>query len=394
MFRKLAQVLGSRGLDPFDLFSFHPHQLTGFREAVWEAWRQFGPADTIPLAADAGIGHQPKKGTIRPPLETVLHTLDNGILSRGPNGTDLAGGVFLDAVAQYVTDVFTGPPTVLWHHLIYAYMIESTCIVEVFERVLREILTGEKLGTLSAESQRWARNTEALFFSDGDAFSAGSITSSLRPDPRATRRNAYHRMFGTVLDHPMPDGRPYVRGDVANKDFIETLESLFREVWRGYINVTNTSGQNTTDDAFLADVAARLGEMLKERRLKGALTREEFNAVATMSWFHFTVDGESDQSPIVADLRAHARTPEERLRKIGERVGVATHAKSRSLFRLAENLSPILIEIERGTYDDPANVRLLYDKSSAISDDMVSILNDWHNATGRDLKATQVTTVR
>ena len=54
---------------------------------------------------------------------------------------------------------------ILWDHLIYAYMVENTRIYEVFRRVLHEFLHGEKLGVPgSADSQRWLRVTEELFF--------------------------------------------------------------------------------------------------------------------------------------------------------------------------------------------------------------------------------------
>src|SRR5215475_11191035 len=52
-----------------------------------------------------------------------------------------------------------GAANVGWQHLIYAYMIENTRIYEIFRRVLHEFLHGEKLGSPTAASQIWLRNT-------------------------------------------------------------------------------------------------------------------------------------------------------------------------------------------------------------------------------------------
>ena len=99
--------------------------------------------------------------------------------------------------------------TVLWDHLIYAYMIENTRIYEIFRRVLYEFLYGEKLGVPLPDAQDWLRNTEELFYRDPPPFFITTITSDIRADLRASRRNAYQRMFGMDLNHGTDDGQPY-----------------------------------------------------------------------------------------------------------------------------------------------------------------------------------------
>jgi hypothetical protein len=203
-------------------------------------------------------------------------------------------------------------------------------------------------------------------------------------------------MFGLALNHGTLDNRPYpyVRAEASNRDFVSTLEELLRQIWCGHINARNTSGENTTDDAVIADLALQLQEMLNERRIHGNLSREEFVAVCTMSWFHLAL-AEPD-SPIVRDLKADATTPDARLRKLGERVGLASHSKSRSLLSLAEPISTLLIEVERGVFSDPANASLLYDPARAdnIASDTLNIIHQWSVATGHDPKATPVTFAR
>jgi hypothetical protein len=249
---------------------------------------------------------------------------------------------------------------------------------------------------MSEASQRWARTTEMLFFRDGSPSLIASTASELRPDVRATRRNAYYRMFGMDLNHGTLDQRPYSydKPKAANREFVTTFESFLREVWRGYINSTNSSGVNTTDTAAIADLGSQLREMLLERRHNGNLTREEFSFVATMNWFHLTLGTGSDDehnSPIVRDCKAEASSPDERLRRLGERVGVAAHRKARSLLTMAEPLSNILVMTERGDFDDPGDVASLYDSSLETGQAMLEIINHWSIATGHDVKATPVT---
>jgi hypothetical protein len=276
----------------------------------------------------------------------------------------------------------------LWDHLIYAYVIEQTRAYEIFERVLFEFLHGEALEVASGAGQQWLRATEALLYRDEPSFQIDAVTSWIRPDIRASRRNAYWRMFGLDLDHgkgsdPM---YPYEKAQAANLAFVATFEEFSREVWRGIENVVNISGANPTDDAAIANLARQLYDMLRVRRRAGNLAREEFVFVSMMSWLHLTV---LFDSPIVVDLRSEATSPEQRLEKIGARVNVPAHPKSESYFRLAEPMSRILIAIETGLFNSPANVAALY-APGPLRDDMMTVITHWSIATGRDLKARSV----
>ena len=55
-------------------------------------------------------------------------------------------------------------PPLLWHHLAYAYVLESTGIVEIFAELVRRLVVGETLGVLTPDSIAWLRATEQLFF--------------------------------------------------------------------------------------------------------------------------------------------------------------------------------------------------------------------------------------
>lgn len=272
-----------------------------------------------------------------------------------------------------------------WDHLIFAYMIENTRIYEVFKRVTYEYVHGEKLGLPPNDVQCWLRNTEELFYRDALPCSVMSLTSSIRPDLRASRRNAYYRMFGMDLNHGTDDNKPYPypKADAANNEFVPTFEELLREVWVGIANVNNDSGSNPTNPGKISNLAENLYNTLNTRREYGNLSREEFVFVAMMSWFYLTIEF---NSPVVVDLNAEAASPEQRLFKIAQYVGLPAHALSRSYFEIADPLSHVLRLIETGTLNVETAVPALY-LDPTLAGLMEKIIIHWSIITGRDMRA-------
>ena len=271
-----------------------------------------------------------------------------------------------------------------WDHLIYAYLIENTCVYKVFRNVLYEYLHGEKLSVPTKEAQFWLRTTEELFYSNPAPFSVYNVQSDIRPNMEATRRNGYFRMFGMDLNHGGNDNKPFdfVKAGSANRDFVSTLQDFLREVWVGIVNTKNSSGENRTDDAGIASLARQLHDMLNDRRLNGNISREEFFAVSMMSWFHLTLEFDTS---IVRSLRAEGTREDQRLYRIAERVGVPAHAKSYDFFMLAKPMSRILTMIETGFFNDEQNIASIFNVDE-IESDVRTIITHWGYATGRDMK--------
>jgi hypothetical protein len=331
-----------------------------------------------PMSTTAGI--EPPKSLDLEPYKDPITKVPNGL--KWPD-TILGKAITVD-------DNPTKRRTVLWDHLIYAYMIENTKIYEIFRRVLYELLYGEKLGVPLKEAQDWLRNTEELFYRDQPPFSITTVTSHIRSDMRASRRHAYQRMFGMDLNHGADDGKPYpfIRADAANNEFVSTFEEFLREVWIGIEHINNTSGANPKDDAKIADLVESLHDMLTSRRMNGNLSREEFVYVSMLSWFHLTVEF---NSPIVVSLRAEASSPEQRLFKIAQRVGVPAHGLSKSYFDIADPISRVLILIETGAYSTPKAVPAFYSDGN-LQAAMKTIIRHWSLITGREMKARKVVT--
>ena len=379
------QALAATGTAPPDdalqlsstasVFSLNPLQLLRFLEEVW-AYRD-RPADR----PDAAIPDRLLYGQV-PGLESGIRNdltsvVDDIYVPPLTLGTVVDGGIASN-----------------WDHLIYAYLIENTRIYDIFRRVLFEYLSGERLEVPSPITHRWLRIAEDLFYRDLPSGSIGSVTSSVRPDLGGTRRNAYYRMFGIDLNHGRDDGQAYsyVRPTATNKDFVPTFEDFLREVWIASENWSNTSGTNPKDDAAIARYARDMQDMLTTRRRNGNLSREEFFIVTMLSWFHLTVESDND---VIIDLKSTATSPEERLRKVGERVGLPPHVHSESFFILAPRMSTLFTRLERGDYSSPGTVQVLYANPpgppNPIRKDMLDIINQWSIATGRDMKARRTT---
>lgn len=374
MFRTFARIpdVGAR-----KLFLFHPTDLIAVLELAWDRRAE---------ASASALGHPLHRSDLTRFEDTWFGRRALAPPAPLPTPTRPTQPDLNPLIAGIVRDV----NHVLWDHLIYAYMIENTRICDVFRRAVHELTHGEKLGAPSVETLHWLRNTEELFFRDGPSFFVTSLHSSLRPDAEAVRRGTYHRVLGMDLNHGTADNKPYpfARAEAANKEFVSTLEELLREVWIGIINASNSSGTKSTDDAKLTELLKKLQDMLLARRLNGNLSREEFACVAMMSWFHLTV--ESDTA-VVVDLRAQATSPEQRLYKIAQAVGVPAHGLSGSYFDIADAISRLLLLVETGVFATVPNaVAALYTPGSALERLMRTIITHWSIVTGRDMKAGKI----
>jgi hypothetical protein len=351
------------------LFRLHPSELAALLEMAWK----------FRVSGNEPLGHPTRRSDIPELPDYLLEILFDRDKSKF---FDLDKGQFLSRN--------------LWDHLIYAYLIENTNIYDIFRRVIYEYRHSERLGVPLASTQHWLRNTEELFFRDPAPFSIYSVSSYIRPDQGASRRNAYYRMFGMDLNHGTKDNKPYPyeKPVNANREFVRTFEEFLKEVWVAIANAKNTSGSNSKDDATIALLARRLNNMLRTRRINGNLSQEEFWFVSMMSWFHLSLEFDS---PIVVSMRAEGSNEEERLKKIANQVKMPVHAKAYYFFRLADPLSRLLTQIEIGTYNEILTVPALYmpelpvtaplvPTPNEVAQDMNLIINYWSLATDRNMK--------
>jgi hypothetical protein len=218
-------------------------------------------------------------------------------------------------------------------------------------------------------------------------------TSAVRPDPEAVRRNAYWRLFGMDLAFGYDDNKPFVydKALAANTTFVGLFEELLYELWQAITNLRNQSGVNSADDDRIFRLAEQLKFVLRSRRQKAMLAREELIACLVLGWLSLSLD---TNTPVVVDLRAQATSPADRLRIVGERVGMAPHSRSAALISMADDLSLLLRTLEADIVTGPEFAWVLYASTAPLNSTVVPlgptsrrVITEWSSATGRDMKA-------
>ena len=318
---------------------------------------------------------------------------------------------YSDTVSTIFSD-FLVPP----YQLIYAYLIENTRAAQIFEKVISLAFHDEAFGipdlTSNNNAMQWLVNTENLFFKELSMSSFRNISSQLRIFPEATRRNAYFRMFGMDLafgDSNNQKGEyPYIKASANNSGFVVLFEQFIAEIWQAYINAKNTSGANTTDFEHIQELGIQLRDMLMSRRTSEAdftkykyfnLSKEEYASVIMMSWFMNAI---TTNSSIVRFLKCEANSPDERLMKIGLKVGLPAHSKTKPLMEMAAPLAGLLRSVENKSYEDLNFIRGVLTSQTpnpsipsppatlqgliAILNDLLTIINNWEKATGHRIK--------
>ena len=363
MFDQLAAALGGANV----LFQQHPQALSLWLEEAWKAVK-------LPTSFTSGT------------IDDVLG--DSGITNAMALTSPPASGFGYPASGA----------AFLWNNLIYAYLLESTGVVEIMTEVLRRNSVGETLDAPTIAAQQWLRSTEELFFRDPPPFQSLGIGSHIRRYGRESRRGGYWRMFGLDLPFPVParwadpiGGQPWKLdvGTGVNNPFRQQWADFLRQVWLGIENRKNLIGANSTDVEYISQLCRAMGDMLRMRRRGGQLAREEAYYVAMLSWFDVTL---SADTPIVEALNANASSPEERLRRIAQRVGMTATAPSRELFELAQPASDIIRMIELREFNTATAVGALFPSGAAttLSIKINKVIDLWQSATGERVKEPQV----
>lgn len=359
-----------------------------------------GPTDTFPLSIRENYVFYEDSGVIDKAIQKHWFDMTNGPIN--------------------IFNLF-GPAEAPPYHLIYAYLVENTRIAQIMERLIYLFQHDEKLGIASAidpvqqQAFQWILNTEILFFKTLSNTSYRNISGTLRPNPEASRRNAYYRLLGMDLAFGDPNSEgimdyTYYKAKSANKDFIVLFEQFLSEIWQAFINAQNTSGANTTDYQRIIDMAVKLRQMLMARRGASGniassnyrfmnLSREEYSSVGFASWLFNII---SYNSPVVNFLGCQANTASERLINIGKKVGIEAHKKSQALLDMAPPSATILRIIEYGTYESfgstslwireviesqtPAGRLIATTNQANALLDLLTVINNWEKATGHKVK--------
>ena len=385
MFLNLAKVFEDttgQQQDRYKVFRVHPTQLGRWLDEAWSASAVIPP---IPGATQPFLGSASIVADLDLPGQPAPPFIDPSGIDPNPANADQ----WTDSLGP---QSIAASPGLIWHHLVYAYLVESTGVFEVFSQIVKRLVNGESLGELSSESIKWLRTTEELFFRDPTFYSISGVLSELRPFSRVNRRQAFWRMFGFDLPHRIPAGVPGAAdaekwkqgpGLIANTDFRNKWTELLRQVWMGLENRSNATGANPTDSSYVALLCRALQDMMNNRRKGGLMAREEFAYVTTLSWFDLTLE---DNTPIVKDLKAEGTFADERFARIATRVGMEPAARTRELLQLAQPVSTLLRAIELGLFSTSGQAAALFTGNNPLTQDMNDIINLWQSATGDRVK--------
>lgn len=319
------------------------------------------------------------------PLDLTLYLeqyWDSFSASAGPARRGLWASGRFHSIAPAVPLTPTVPS---WDHLTYSYVLENTRASQILRRVVHEYRSGEKLGVPSSATRQWLDATEALLAGAGNLIPPWLSTSATRRDPEVVRRNAYWRLLGMELAFGTEDNRPceFEKASAANTDFVRLFEELLFELWRAIANMKNLVAGNETDQDRIFRIAEELQFVLKSRRQGQALDREELAAATVLGWIDLTLSSES--ASVVRDLKADSTSAANRLKLIGDRVGLPAHSKSAALFSMSEDLSILFRTIETAVLN-PATVSLLY-TPGPVAEASRRVITEWSAATGKDIKA-------
>jgi hypothetical protein len=375
MFRYLARNFAQ----PEQVFLVHPLQLSRWLETAWAA------APNAPVIGTIG-GQTPELGS--PTViadfdlpDLLLKTLEPGIDPTDPGGWNPPG--------RDLTPLF-------FEHTAYAFLIESTGIVPIINKIVQRIVDGDTLGRLRPETLQWARATEELFLRDPPPFSITSVVSRARPIAEVERRRLYYASLGFDLPFGMteyPSGGPAPwKTDVgnANTDFGPKFVEMLTQSWIGFTNRLNQTGENATDAQYVGLLCEAIHDMLGNCMQGGRQVREMFTAGAMLSWYHLTIEHDT---PVVQDLHATATNPAERLEGLAQRVGMRTSPNTRQLIELAEPMSALLWGIQIGLFNQGASPESLYlppvlnGPPSVLNVEVNRIIDLWQSVTGVRIKS-------
>jgi hypothetical protein len=361
------------------LFNLHPTELYALLEMAWSFQVDRKTLGRSGLSSKHQIGDPRNRSELKPLPENLLELFQFYSGNKERFVFDSSPGAFIPGGA------------VLWDHLIYAYIIESTQIYRVFHKLLLNYGRGEFEISLDAQTQQWLHNTEMLWFADPPAYSTFNMVSRLRPNMGSTRRSAYYQMFGFDLPGDAEtDGKPYPfhQPKSSNSNFRRNFERFCEEVWIGIVNDKVTSGPVPIDDESIQFNAFEMQKNFLSQRNNGDITKQEFYYVAMLSWFHLTLEY---NSPILKAFGINEQSPAQRLFALANIVGLPANGLSENMFRLADPMSVLLTMIETGVFNQ--NAKVLYREQignppevNPLVETMRRIIFNYSQVSGRDLK--------
>jgi hypothetical protein len=275
-----------------------------------------------------------------------------------------------------------------WDHLIYAYMIESTHICEIFRKVSALYKSGAQLPPPSTASRQFWFMADSVILSPPQAICVWTSASRTPEEEDASRHVLYRNTFAHGLSSA-DENRHAGLAQSSTPDFFANLEAFLGEAWRGIVQQRSPQGLKDTNHQKLASLATVLSNQLVTWRERTNLTLEEFRAVGFASMLHVVL---SVNSVVVTDLGATAVSCAERLALMAKRCGIAPNPRANALFEISRPLSAILKSLELGYFNDVLGARWLC-SDRGLQDLFETVIGLYPEAVGKDLAARKTDSV-
>jgi hypothetical protein len=269
-----------------------------------------------------------------------------------------------------------------WDHLIYAYMIESTRVCEIFRKLSALYKSGAQLPPPSIASRQFWFMADSVILSPPQAICVWTGASRTPEEEEASRHALYRNTFAREFSGA-DENRRAGFAQSSTPDFFAKFEAFLGEAWRGIVQARSPQAQRDTNHQKLASLAMDLSNQLVTMRERTSLTLEEFRAVAIASMLHVVV---SVNSQVVNDLGANAVSSAERLALMGKKCGIAPSPRAPALFEISRPLSVILRALESGAFNDVPGARFLCSNGN-LQDLFETAIGLYNEAVGKDLTA-------
>ena len=257
-------------------------------------------------------------------------------------------------------------------HLIYAYFVESTGIVEVFRALFDSYLKSDEFLKLNRRDDLLL--IELLKDTIREVYAKSA--STIAPDPAQLRLAAYWRLFGYEIQ--MKPNFPKTAN--YNADFNKNFEDAMYEIFQGILD-QNQQILKLGNPAAVAELLNNLRRQLVNR------TYNEIEDVAESSALLMArLLGLLDNNRLIVErLGIRADTRERRLLELGEKLRVPVAKQTPYVFIFAQRMETFLKRVEDAVWTR-ANAEQLYTNPAEVQF-FREIAIAWYQVTGKDFQA-------
>lgn len=225
-------------------------------------------------------------------------------------------------------------------HLIYAYYMENTGIIEVFRTLLKSYFVTDDILKLNLQDDNVLIQLlkEAAQIVFPIAFS--SITREL--DPELLRYNAYHRLFGYVVKGKVN----FPKSTSFNSQYHQLFDGIMINIAHGILD-QQIAIERLANPSNLSELLVDLRELLVNRTFNEIEYHSNYWASSIDKLLSLLDNDALMQNRL--NIRSYGR--DRRLIELGEKLRTPAARQTIYLFSLALRMESFLLQVERTDWD-------------------------------------------